>query len=255
MEYVDSRSLQDIFQSHARARTWLDPEEALDYFKQLLDGLSFAHSHAIVEHPRPQGRCCQAPRFRPSEDHGGSGSGRGARRPHLARCQNGHFGLHVSGGGQRNDFGPPYGYLLRRIDRIHFIHGPTSYSRADIRSITPRGRKFTVYDLIREAAFDCDPMGNSHIKFSESACKLINSMLYKDREQHCQCVRRVLQELTRDAGKACSQCGASNRSSGSYCDQCGQSLSLPVVRSSAAGPAMSAQDLTDEGFALAREES
>jgi serine/threonine-protein kinase len=47
MEYVDGRSLQDIFQSHARARTWLEPDDTLDYFKQLLDGLSFAHSHAI----------------------------------------------------------------------------------------------------------------------------------------------------------------------------------------------------------------
>src|SRR5450759_1244599 len=37
MEYVEGRSLQDIFQSLARSRTWLDPEEALDYFKQLLD--------------------------------------------------------------------------------------------------------------------------------------------------------------------------------------------------------------------------
>ncbi len=40
MEYVEGRSLQDIFQSCARSRTWLDPEDALDYFKQLLDGLS-----------------------------------------------------------------------------------------------------------------------------------------------------------------------------------------------------------------------
>jgi len=48
MEFVEGRSLQDVFQSHARARSWLDPEDALDYFKQLLDGLSFAHSHAII---------------------------------------------------------------------------------------------------------------------------------------------------------------------------------------------------------------
>ena len=47
MEHVEGKSLQDIFQSHVRAKTWLDPEEALDYFKQLLDGLSFAHSHGI----------------------------------------------------------------------------------------------------------------------------------------------------------------------------------------------------------------
>lgn len=36
MEYVEGRSLQDIFQAHARLRTWLDTEEALDYFCELL---------------------------------------------------------------------------------------------------------------------------------------------------------------------------------------------------------------------------
>src|SRR5712692_7832845 len=100
---------------------------------------------------------------------------------------------------------------------------------------------FTVYDLIRESAFDCDPLGHGQIKgLSESACKLINSMLHKDREQRCQSVQRVLQELTRDAGKACSQCGASNKSAASFCDQCGQSLTLPAGRGSAAGDATSA---------------
>jgi tetratricopeptide (TPR) repeat protein len=79
-------------------------------------------------------------------------------------------------------------------------------------------------------------------------------MLYKDREQRCQSVQRVLQELTRDAGKTCSQCGASNRSAAAFCDQCGSSLNLPVVRAADAGSAMTAQEYTDEGFALTREE-
>jgi tetratricopeptide (TPR) repeat protein len=79
-------------------------------------------------------------------------------------------------------------------------------------------------------------------------------MLCKDRDLRCQSVQRVLQELTRDAGKACSQCGMSNRSSAAFCDQCGNSLTLPAGRISGAGTVVSAQEFTDEGFALAREE-
>lgn len=253
MEYVDGRSLQDIFQSHARARTWLDPDEALDYFKQLLDGLSFAHSHAIFHRDiKPSNILVSKVGVVKLVDFGLAKSMVAA-----AAELRGHTGLGARTGTMQ--FMSP-----------EAANGMTSDHRTDIFSaglvgyILFTGRHpfnhpsgaFTVYDLIKESAFDCDPLGHSQIKcLSESACKLINSMLYKDREQRCQSVQRVLQELTRDVGKACSQCGASNRGSASFCDQCGQSLSLPAVRSSAVGPAVSAQDLTDEGFALAREES
>ncbi len=114
---------------------------------------------------------------------------------------------------------------------------------------------FSVHELIKESAFDCDPLPHGHIKgLSESATKLINLMLCKDRDQRCQSIQRVLQELTRDAGRACPQCGMSNRSSAAYCDQCGSSLSVPSGRKAPPGTAMNAHELTDRGFALAREE-
>jgi len=115
---------------------------------------------------------------------------------------------------------------------------------------------FAVHDLIKETGFDCEPVVHRQVKgLSESACGLINAMLCKDRDQRCQSVQRVLQELTRDAGRACPQCGASNRSVASFCDHCGQSLTLPTGRSSGPGTIVSAQELTDEGFALTRDEN
>jgi predicted RNA-binding Zn-ribbon protein involved in translation (DUF1610 family) len=74
-------------------------------------------------------------------------------------------------------------------------------------------------------------------------------MLCKDREQRCQSVQRVIQELTRDVGKACPHCSAPNRGSALYCDQCGHSLNLPA-KGVAGSVAISAPELTDEGFRL-----
>jgi tetratricopeptide (TPR) repeat protein len=252
MEYVEGRSLQDIFQSHARARTWLDQEEALDYFKQLLDGLSFAHSHAIFHRD-----------IKPSN----------ILISKVGVVKLVDFGLAKSMVAAAGELGGQTG-LGARTGTLAFMspevaNGMTSDHRTDIFSsglvgyILLTGRHpfnhpsgaFTVYDLIKESAFDCDPLGNGQIKgLSESACKLLNSMLFKDREQRCQSVQRVLQELTRDAGRVCSQCGASNRGAAAFCDQCGQSLTLPAGRSSPAG-SVSAQEFTDDGFALAREEN
>src|SRR5579872_309125 len=47
MEYVDGPSLDEIFKKCARARNWLDTDEALDYLQQILEGLLFAHSSGI----------------------------------------------------------------------------------------------------------------------------------------------------------------------------------------------------------------
>lgn len=251
MEYVEGRSLQDIFQSHARARTWLDPEEAVDYFKQLLDGLSFAHSHAIFHRDiKPSNILVSKVGVVKIVDFGlaksmvaaaaepGGQTGLGARTGTLAfmspEAANGMTSDH------RTDIFSAglVGYILL-TGRHPFNH--------------PSGA-FTVSDLIKESAFNCDPLAYGQVKgLSESACALINSMLFKDREQRCQSIQRVLQELTRDVGKACSQCGVSNRSAAAFCDQCGHSLVLPVAKSFS-GDSMSAQELTDMGFALAREE-
>ena len=251
MEYVEGRSLQDIFQSHARAGTWLAPDEALDYFKQLLDGLSFAHSHAIFHRDiKPSNILVSKVGVVKIVDFGlaksmvaaaaelGGNTGLGARTGTLA------FMSPEAANGMKSDHTTDIfsaglvGYILL-AGRHPFNH--------------PSGA-FAVHDLIKEPAFECEPLLKGRVKgLSESGCAQINSMLYKDRELRCQSIQRVLQELNRDAGKSCSQCGSSNRSAASFCDQCGQSLILPAGKGSAG--ATSAQEFTDEGFALAREEN
>ncbi len=253
MEYVEGRSLQDIFQSHVRARTWIDPEESLDYFKQLLDGLSFAHSHGIFHRDiKPSNILVSKVGVVKLVDFG------------LAKTMVAAAAEH---GGQTG-FGARTGTMAFMSPEV--ANGKTSDHRTDIFSaglvgyILLTGRHpfshpsgaFSVHDLIKETAFDCEPLVHGLIKgLSESASKLITSMLSKDREQRCQSIQRVLQEMTRDPGRACPQCGASNRSSASFCDQCGSSLAITAGRVVRPGSPLSAQEYTDAGFALAREDN
>ena len=48
MEFVDGRTLDSIFREHALHGTWIAVDEAIDIFKQLLEGLVFAHSSALI---------------------------------------------------------------------------------------------------------------------------------------------------------------------------------------------------------------
>ncbi len=47
MEFVDGESLEAICRRHIRSRTWLDQQDALDIWKQVLDGLVFAHKQQL----------------------------------------------------------------------------------------------------------------------------------------------------------------------------------------------------------------
>jgi serine/threonine protein kinase len=47
MEYVDGKSLDALLRECVLKKTWLAADEALEYFKQLLEGLVFAHSSGV----------------------------------------------------------------------------------------------------------------------------------------------------------------------------------------------------------------
>ncbi|HUZ93635.1 MAG TPA: protein kinase, partial [Edaphobacter sp.] len=47
MEYVDGETLEATLRRHVRSSTWLEQDEALDYAKQTLEGLIYAHASGI----------------------------------------------------------------------------------------------------------------------------------------------------------------------------------------------------------------
>lgn len=132
MEYVDGKSLHEIFQSHARSRTWLDKDEALDYFKQMLDGLSFAHSHAIFHRDvKPSNILVSKVGVVKIVDFGlartmvaaaaepGGNTGLGARTATLG------YMSPEAANGQKNS--PPHGYLFGRSAGVHSSYGTAPF--------------------------------------------------------------------------------------------------------------------------------
>src|SRR5207247_9537395 len=47
MEFVDGETLERICQPHIREGSWLEQEDAFDYFRQVLQGLVFAHQQGL----------------------------------------------------------------------------------------------------------------------------------------------------------------------------------------------------------------
>ena len=47
MEFVDGESLEALCRRHIRSKTWLEQQEALDIWKQVLEGLVFAHKQQL----------------------------------------------------------------------------------------------------------------------------------------------------------------------------------------------------------------
>src|SRR5262249_14719176 len=48
MEYVDGPSLDRLFKEHALKGTWFPTDEALDYLREILEALVFAHSSGLI---------------------------------------------------------------------------------------------------------------------------------------------------------------------------------------------------------------
>jgi len=47
MEFVDGDTLEAIIKKHILQNTWFEKDEAFEYFRQILDGLLFAHSSGV----------------------------------------------------------------------------------------------------------------------------------------------------------------------------------------------------------------
>ena len=91
-------------------------------------------------------------------------------------------------------------------------------------------------------------------------CRVLVRMLKKDKGERYQSLVEPLNELAKEAAQSCSRCGAPNPKTNSYCGQCGQSLKAPVSVAENLNatlfkekPALSAEELTDEGFAMTKQ--
>ena len=254
MEYVDGESLHQILTGHVKARTWLDTDDALDYFRQMLQGLLVAHSSGIFHRDiKPSNILVSRLGVVKLVDFGLARSMFSMPREHEQHM------LGVAGTGTPAFMSPEQarGEPLDHLTDI-FSAGLVGYILLTGRHPFnhPSGVA-TVLDLIREPTFNCDEIPPGAVKgVPDGLCRVLGRMLRKDRSARCQSLLEPLGELIKEPAQSCPRCGTANAMSNSFCGQCGQELRPPLapaiaapVSPAAPPPPRTAADLTDQGFA------
>jgi len=256
MEYVDGPSLDKVFKEHALRGTWIASDEALDYLRQILEGLVFAHSSGLIHRDiKPSNILISKLGVVKLADFGiakpmpfSKPATAGVSEPGFAATGSQSFMSFEQSRGeqldQRTDIFSAgiVGYLLL-TGRHPFNHSSGAFS---------------IFDLIRESSYTCQEIA-PRSDLPETVRKAVMKMLTKDRTARYNSVYDPLAELTRGSSQVCPECATQNPVGFNFCGQCGSSLrTKPQIgqpaRSSqtAATSGQSPATLTDAGFELTK---
>jgi serine/threonine protein kinase len=259
MEYVDGATLDQIFRDHIRKGTWLGQDEALDYLKQILQGLSFAHSGGVYHRDvKPTNILVSKLGAVKLVDFG------------LAETM-----LTESEPGSRVTglpwTGTPNFMSIEQATGEPLDHQTDIFSAGLVGHILLTGRHpfnhpsgiASVFDFIKDPSIECrgEMTDLSGKPLPDEFRVVLTRMIKKTKTERYQSLLEPLGELSKESPQTCSRCGSPNPKTDRFCGQCGSSLAgtpLPA-EITAAGilkidrELQSPERLTDEGFSLARQ--
>ena len=257
MEFVPGETLERVCQRHIREGGWLDQEDALDYFKQILQGLVFAHQRSLCHRDiKPSNilisnlgivklvdfglaKTLDELRTQATVESGFAWSGTmDYMSPEQASGQ--------SMGQQSDVFSAGIvGYIL--LCARHPFNHPSAV--------------LSVFDLIKEPAFEClQPNSPSGFQISEQTVNVLLKMLRKKKTERYQAILEAFSDLTREPIQTCPNCGAPNSLASRFCGRCGHALQeapqhQPPKQAPSAGveKPKTAKEVGDEGFRFSKE--
>jgi serine/threonine protein kinase len=255
MEYVDGPSLDAVFKEHALKGTWISNEDALDYIRQILEGLVFAHSSGLIHRDiKPSNILISKLGVVKLADFGIAKPMPFTRPATVGAAE---MGLALTGSQAFMSFEQARGEQLDQRTDI-FSAGIVAYLLLTGRHPFnhPSGA-FSIFDLIHEPTYICLEI-SQRSELPESVRKAVMKMLTKDRSQRYHSVYEPLTELTRGSSQVCPECATQNPVGFNFCGQCGGSLRTKPVKTAGKGTQMastygqSPAGLTDAGFDLTK---
>lgn len=252
MEFVDGESLEAICRRHIVNKTWLEDEDALDIWKQVLQALVFAHNQQLFHRD-----------IKPSN----------ILVSKLGLVKVVDFGLAKTPEELQKEIPLAQGFAWSGTPNFmspEQANGESLDQQTDIFSagilgyILFTGRHpfnhpsavTSVFELIKDSSFACpEPVCVDGRPIPENVRSVLNKMLCKTRSERYETILEAFSDLTSEPAQACSKCGANNPLTSRFCSQCGNSLTQPqsIPQAEPTTEPVTAEALTDQGFRLAQQ--
>lgn len=254
MEFVDGESLEALCRRHIRSKTWLEQQEALDIWKQVLEGLVFAHKQQLYHHDiKPSNILVSKLGLVKLVDFGLAKTPEELRKempvaPGFAWSGTPNFMSPEQATGEALDQQTDIfsagivGYIL--FTGRHPFNHPSAVA--------------SVFELIKDSTFDCpEPSLGDEKTIPEIVCAVLRKMLRKAKAERYGTILDALSDVTKQPAQACVKCGATNPLTSRFCSQCGavlaQAESPQPISIKATSIAPNAEELNAQGFRLTQQ--
>jgi len=251
MEYVNGETLNDLLKQHVKSSTWIEQDEALDYIKQIFEGLIYAHSSGLYHCDiKPSNILISTVGTVKLVDFG-------LARAMTEEARQSPGGLAWTGTPQYMSYEQASGEALNHQTDIMSV-GIVAYMLITGRHPFnhPSGI-LTEKELIADQNYPCPKATAWDGKpLKPFIAEVLHRMLQKDRATRYQNLVEPLGVLSKDDSIQCPKCTAANPKGNRFCGQCGNSLVIIRAPEHAlAGPRateLTAEELTAQGFECTR---
>jgi serine/threonine-protein kinase len=242
MEFVEGGTLDDLLKQHVKNGTWIDQDDALDYVKQIIEGLIFAHSSGLYHRDiKPSNILISAVGTVKLADFGLAKAMTEDAKQHQVPD-----GLAWTGTPQYMSYEQARGEALNHQTDIMSV-GIVAYLLITGRNPFnhPSG-VLSVSELIKDQNYQCPkPLGWDGKALKPHIIDILLRLLQKDKSTRYQTLIEPLSILSRDDSVQCRKCTAANPKTNRFCGQCGSPLS-PSLSADKTLSESPAQDLTPE---------